>query len=303
MIESSRETLRTSDGYEHQITCWHPEGTPRALLVALHGVRSHAGWYVGSGRMLAEAGIEVRMPDRRGSGANRADRGHAPSCGRLIADVLDVVETLRGRWSGRPLILSGISWGGKLAIAAAASRPDRVDGLALLCPGVEPRVGVPIAERLRIGLAFALRLRTRFPIPLSDPALFTADPDKQRFIEQDRDGLRDATADLLVASHVLDRVVRRAPPKVTMPCLLMLAEHDRIVNNDRTRAYFDRLAGADRTILEYLGAHHTLEFEPGPRTPRRGPRLLDRPPMAGPGASLKPIAHSGSGGTPLADLP
>ena len=264
MIESSRETFRTSDGYEHQIRCWQPEGPPRALLVALHGVRSHAGWYSGSGRILAEAGIEVRMPDRRGSGANRVDRGHAPSCDRLIADVLEVAEALRRRRPGRPLILSGISWGGKLALAAAAARPEQIEGLALLCPGVEPRVGVPAVERLRIGLAYALRRRTRFPIPLSDPALFTADPEWQRFIEDDRDGLRFATADLLVASRVLDRVVRRAPPRVTMPCLLMLAEHDRIVNNDRTRAYFKRLASVDRTILEYPGAHHTLEFEADP---------------------------------------
>ena len=264
MIEANRGSFRTSDGYEHRMTTWRAEGPPRALLFALHGVRSHAGWYGGFGRTLAEAGIEVQMPDRRGSGANRVDRGHAPSCRRLVADVIEQVEDVRESNPGRPMILAGISWGGKLTIAAAAERPDLVDGLALLCPGVEPRVGVPLGDRLRIGLTFLSRRRTRFPIPLSDPALFTANPEAQRFIEQDRDGLRYATADLLVASRVLDRAVRRAPGRVRAPCLLMLAEHDRIVDNARTRAYFGKIASDDREIVEYPGAHHTLEFEPDP---------------------------------------
>jgi alpha-beta hydrolase superfamily lysophospholipase len=46
--------------------------------------------------------------------------------------------------------------------------------------------------------------------------------------------------------------------------LLLLAEHDRIINNDATRRYVERFATQDREIIEYQGAHHTLEFEPEP---------------------------------------
>ncbi len=44
----------------------------------------------------------------------------------------------------------------------------------------------------------------------------------------------------------------------------LLAEHDRIVHNARTRAYVERFATPDKQIIEYPGAHHTLEFEPNP---------------------------------------
>ena len=44
----------------------------------------------------------------------------------------------------------------------------------------------------------------------------------------------------------------------------MLAGRDRIVDNDRTRAFVARLASADTTTIEYPEAHHTLEFEPDP---------------------------------------
>jgi len=49
-----------------------------------------------------------------------------------------------------------------------------------------------------------------------------------------------------------------------VPVLLMLAGEDRIIDNGRTRRYLERFATADKTIIEYPEAHHTLEFEPDP---------------------------------------
>ena len=45
---------------------------------------------------------------------------------------------------------------------------------------------------------------------------------------------------------------------------MLLASEDRIVNNKLTRLYVERIASQDKTVLEYAGAHHTLEFEPDP---------------------------------------
>jgi alpha-beta hydrolase superfamily lysophospholipase len=45
---------------------------------------------------------------------------------------------------------------------------------------------------------------------------------------------------------------------------LLLAEHDCIIENERTSAFVRRLAWPSRTITVYDGAHHTLEFEPNP---------------------------------------
>ena len=47
-----------------------------------------------------------------------------------------------------------------------------------------------------------------------------------------------------------------------MPVLLLLAGRDRIIDNDRTRRFVNRFASADKEVIEYPEAHHTLEFEP-----------------------------------------
>ncbi len=134
----------------------------------------------------------------------------------------------------------------------------------MICPGLHPRVGVSRSERLRITLAYFTNRRKTFPIPLSDPALFTDSHAGQEFIANDPLGLRAATAGLLAASTFIDRVVKRMPLRIHQPALLMLAGHDRIVDNELTLAYFNRLASADRQVIEYPEGHHTLEFDPDP---------------------------------------
>ncbi len=144
----------------------------------------------------------------------------------------------------------------------AARRPDLVDALALICPGLEPQVGVTFGEKVRIARAVFTNRRKTFPIPLADPALFTDDPGGQEFIRNDPLGLRQATAGLLLASFLIDRRIKRAPGKLRRPTLLMLGGRDRIVDNDRTRRYFERIAATDRTVIEYPEGCHTLEFDP-----------------------------------------
>jgi alpha-beta hydrolase superfamily lysophospholipase len=253
-----------SDGYPIHVAVWPAVGTVRGRVVVLHGVQSHCGWYGGLGQRLSAAGYEVHMPDRRGSGHNTRDRGDTPSSRRLIDDVAEKLDELRRRDPRVPQTLAGISWGGKLVVATATRYPERVDALALICPGLSPRVGVSLRERLRIAWCWFFAPRSVFPIPLGDPALFTASREGREFIAADPLGLYAGTARLMAASMFLDRAVRRGLTRVQQPALLMLAGEDRIIDNVRTRESFEALGSARKTIIEYPEAHHTLEFEPDP---------------------------------------
>ncbi len=264
MIEPSYGVRAASDGYALHTTTWPTEGPPRGRVVVLHGVQSHGGWYHNLGRTLAARGYETTFPDRRGSGKNEVDRGHARSSGRLLDDVAGTLRTLRESGPALPIALAGISWGGKLAVIAAAKQPGLVDALALICPGLHPRVDVGRRERLRIALAFFTNRRKRFPIPLADPALFTDNPQARAFIASDPLSLRSATAALLAASRFIDAGVASARGKVRQPALLMLAGHDRIVDNARTLAYFEGIGSTQPRVIEYPEGHHTMEFDPDP---------------------------------------
>jgi alpha-beta hydrolase superfamily lysophospholipase len=257
------ESHTAGDGYVWKSRRYLPAGRARAEVVCVHGIQSHAGWYEHSCREMARAGYAVSFFDRRGSGMNERARGDAPSFRRLLADIAEALRPLRE--ARKTVHLLGISWGGKPATALQRRHPGLTDGLILLCPGFCPVVGPSFRERLAILWARLTRPTRLFPVPLNDPQLFTATPRWQQFICDDPLGLRQATARLLLESARLDGYLNFVPKYVRVPVLLLLAEHDRIIDNARTRRYVEKFAGSDSTVVELPGTHHTLEFEPDPR--------------------------------------
>jgi alpha-beta hydrolase superfamily lysophospholipase len=298
-------TFTTSDGYRCHYRRYVPsaEGAiiPRAHVVCIHGIQSHAGWYEHSCTRLSQAGYLVSFLDRRGAGLNEQDRGDTPSYRRLVDDIAEFLEIdgdgesakekgvvtlplsrsptlplslpptlplsqsqISSSSSRLPVFLLAISWGGKLAVAFQGLHPGQVDGLVLLCPGFYPRVGPSLGERLQIAWSRLVSPRRLFPVPLQDAELFTATPRWQQFIRDDPLSLRLATARFFAASVFLDRALRSLPKQVHVPVLLLLAGKDRVIDNHLTRCYVDQFATGDKEIIEYPEAAHTLEFEADP---------------------------------------
>jgi alpha-beta hydrolase superfamily lysophospholipase len=258
------ETFTAGDGYAWRYRRYTPDGPAAAQVVFLHGIQSHGGWYEHSCERLRQAGFAVSFLDRRGSGRNDRDRGDAPGFRRLLDDVAEYLLWLRGSTAGKKVVLAGISWGGKTATALQRRHPGLVDGLALLCPGFFAMVRPPFGQRLAIVWARLVNPRRLFPVPLSDPELFTANPRWLQFLRDDPLSVRQATARLLIESVRLDGYLRFVPRFVTVPVLVLLAGQERIIRNEPTRRYVERFAGTDKMVIEYPEAHHTLEFEPDP---------------------------------------
>lgn len=257
-----------SDGYEFQYRHWRAKTLrPRGYVVALHGIQSHSGWYTYSSDRLAEAGYDVRFLDRRGSGLNEAARGHAPHWERLVNDVAQFLISVRDERNrlmpSAPVVLLAVSWGGKLAAAAAVRRPELVDALALLYPGIRPRIRPGWWQRLLLRLAEFQDFKYGLArVPLNDPELFTSDRNWQQFIRDDPRALHRVTWGFLVANGRLERIAAAAPPRLRMPLLLMLAGRDRIIDTPAMRRFFQEVASPRKTLVEYPEAAHTLEFEP-----------------------------------------
>jgi len=281
MLQPADRTYKTTDGTELPMRVWAVcpgnggpgmpprEAAPpraRAAVVYLHGIQSHSGWYEASSRLLAERGAAVYQVERRGSGIDRLhERGHVDRAETWLADVAAAADLARRETGVASVHLLGVSWGGKLALACAAHRPDLYRSLILAAPGLCPRVDPTLAVKIRVGQCLLVgRPLARFPIPLGDPRLFTENPERVRFIAEDPLSLHDLTARFMYESRRLDGLARSAAPAVRLPVFLALAGKDRIIDNAATRALVEAMPSVCRRIAEYPGACHTLEFEPAP---------------------------------------
>ncbi len=267
MSEPAIREFTASDGCRIRFRHW-PAIEPRGIVIALHGIQSHSGWYKYSSRRMAEAGFDVWFMDRRGSGRNGFQRGHTIHAMRLIHDVRALTQLARHEHQQQsgvalPLTLMGISWGGKLAAAAAGLFPAEFDRLALLYPGLVPRIRPTWWQTFKLNIARKFDIiRRDIPIPLRDPALFTNSPEWQKFIADDPLVLQTVSSSFLNAGRELDRIVRTHATLIRQPTLLMLAGNDEIIDNRRTWALLAKLPARRLAKLVYPDACHTLEFEP-----------------------------------------
>lgn len=213
MVEMESIRLRYADSYLAHARLWLPQKLRGAVLY-LHGIQSHGLWFETSAGRLAQAGYAVLLPDRRGSGRNEVERGHARSVWRLLRDATEGMDELHIRTGLHRFHVVGVSWGGKLALGLYRYVPTRVASLTLIAPGLFPKVDIPLTHKLRVGWSAITNRRATFDIPLQDPELFTANAARQAFIRDDRLALRKVTAAFLMASRKLDRYAQEAGLKV-----------------------------------------------------------------------------------------
>ena len=263
MAKYEEISVRLPDGYEAYARYWAGLNLHGAVLYH-HGIQSHCGWYETSAARLADAGYAVLQIDRRGSGRNSPDRGHAESAEQIIEDSLAARDELR-RLSGlEDYHVVGVSWGGKLAVAAYVLDPSGMRSLSLVTPGLFPKIGVSGSEMAKIGFAMLYQPRQFFDIPLNDPDLFTTVPRWQEFFRNDALTLRQCTAGFYLASRRMDRIVAKLPAARPVPIHLFVAGDERIIDNDKTTTFIRELHWPKCRITTYPTARHSLEFEGNP---------------------------------------
>jgi alpha-beta hydrolase superfamily lysophospholipase len=250
----------TPDGSRLNYRLWSsPEAG--AAAVYLHGIAGHSLWFSAAASRLAEAGIVVYGPDRRGSGLNThlAD-GQLKSYQTVLADVRHFVELARAEHPGRRVFLIAGCWGAKAGTVFVAREPNAVDGLALVAPALSVRVTLPPRHLLGVALSLLLRPSRRFPIPLR-PEQYTENERFRAFVAADPQRLLSATARFFFETNRLDRLSAAAPSSIRVPVLVLLGARDAIVRLEGMQAWYERLAAADKMLRIYPDFAHILEFE------------------------------------------
>jgi acylglycerol lipase len=241
-----------------------PEAIKDAVFLYLHGIESHAAWFRDAAELLKRAGYPVYCLDRRGSGLNRENRGHrsghVPRGVDLLDDLHAWIRHLRMRHPTHPLFLTGLSWGGKYALAYDLLHPGVIDGLVLITPGIKPKIGLGFGQKLAVFRDAIISPRRQHRVPIR-PEMFTDTPKHLDFIRNDPLRLPSVSARFLWQSRRMDRLLDRDDGSNRAPVLLFLAGKDRIIDNEATRRFFARRPGRGVKILEYADQTHSIQLD------------------------------------------
>ncbi len=118
-------------------------GQPKAVILCLHGIQTHAAWFGPLGEEMRQHGFTVIAVDRRGSGLHKCapyTEGYTNGSGELLGDLEVQIKAARLEAKGAPVYLVGTSWGSNLAGAYVAdTKRSQPDGLIQLVPATVVR--------------------------------------------------------------------------------------------------------------------------------------------------------------------
>ncbi|MGD0122022.1 MAG: lysophospholipase [Candidatus Limnocylindrales bacterium] len=140
------------DGTALHLRHWPASGQAWATVLIVHGIGEHSGRYERTGRLMAEAGLDVHAFDLRGHGLSGGRRVYVRHWDDFLDDVEAQLATLRR--PGLRLVLFGHSMGALIALNYACSDRPKPDLLVLSAPPLQAavprwqRVLAPILSRV-----------------------------------------------------------------------------------------------------------------------------------------------------------
>ncbi len=245
------------DGARLPFRVWQPDGPPRAIVLALHGMNDSRDAWEYPAPDFAAAGFAVYAPDQRGFGATAA-RGYWPGTAGLVADARAMAAILRARYPDTKLILMGESMGAAvLMVAATSAEPPTADGYVLVAPAVWGRAKMNVL--LRASLWLATRTVPGWRPSGQGLVRIVASDNREALIRLSTDPLtiHGTRVDAIGGLVDLMDAALAAAPQFQAPALFLYGGHDRLVPPQATEATWRALpAGPLRAF--YPDGYHLL---------------------------------------------
>jgi len=260
----SEDLLPMADGVKIFFRAWRSPEADAPVVVFLHGLGAHTGWFIDFGNALNARGLSVYMDDHRGFGRAEGPRGHVADAKVYPRDVLAFLGEVRQRQPGAPLFLVGHSMGGIFATYATTSREATdahlVRGLVLINPWIKDVVKVPMMKVVP-GIVAGM-FGSAKPLALNaNTRIMTTSPEATTLLNADTYWVRNQSRAFLYQVTRLRQGMPKLASDVRMPALVIQCDGDTTLSQPATRAFYDKLASADKTYKTYPGFAHDFEFE------------------------------------------
>lgn len=243
------------------------EMPPRAVVVCIHGLGLHSGYYEALGKALSARNISVVAMDVRGFGEWADTRLNTNvEINDAVDDAVALVHAIRKLNPGVPIFLLGESMGGAIALRAALT----ADVAGVIS-------SVPAADRYN---AMATKMRVAWHVILAGNSDYNVKRDVVDKVsrneavreawETDRLAkLKFAPTQLINFQRFMKHNVEQAK-LLKLPVLITQGDRDELVKADSTIKLF-RAIGSEQKDLLLIGPAEHLIFEAG----QFSPLLLD----------------------------
>ncbi len=257
-IKTATDILKTSDGCNIFIRSWVTD-SPGILLI-LHGLGAHSGWFIDMGNKLAAHGMTVYAMDHRGFGRSGGLPGHIENYHTYVEDINFIVTTMRKRHPEAAIHILGHSMGGIFASHFAAKYQNMLTSVLFLNPWIQDTSQTPVLTTLRILVGGIFKSHHYWQV-VGGSEVMTTNPEAIQLLRTDTYWCRKQTASFLFQIFLMRSAALKNAKLITKPGLVMQAEADKSVVSEASHNLYEKLVSNDKMWKIFPGYAHDSEFE------------------------------------------
>lgn len=252
MNESSFEGI---GGLKIFTRAWRPTGTPRAIIVIVHGFNSHSGYYRWVAEQFVAHGLAVYALDLRGRGQSEGERFYVEKFADYVNDVATFVALAKAQEPGLPVFMLGHSAGGVVACIYTLEHQTELAGL--ICESFAHEVPAPdFALAVLKGVS---HIAPHAHVLKLNNADFSRDPNVVEAMNKDPFIAGESQPAETIAEMVrADERLKQEFPLITLPVLILHGTHDKAAKPSGSQHFYNRAGSTDKTLKLYEGHFHDL---------------------------------------------
>ena len=246
------------DGHRIFLRSWITN-SPTVLLI-VHGLGAHSGWFIDMGNQLAQSGITTYAMDLRGFGRSAGVRGHIEDYRILAKDVVFILKTIHEEHPEASVFLLGHSMGGAIAAHVAARHGQLLSGVLFLNMWIREQLNISSLTALSIFTGGLLKSQRLWGTGDATEAMST-NPEAVRMLKADPYWQKERTVTFLLQTLYMRRAIPALARHITIPALFLQAEADASVVATENHKWFRSLASQQKSWKSYPGYEHDSEFQ------------------------------------------
>ncbi|MEJ2276279.1 MAG: lysophospholipase [Candidatus Lokiarchaeota archaeon] len=245
---------------------WIPDsGISKAIIITLHGWATHSDRLKNVADYFTEKGYGIYSFDLRGHWRNTGEiPGHIESLDNIQKDVVLFRDLIKKEYTDKQIFIMGHSFGGLISLIYAIQHPG-IPGVLVSSPMLGLSLDLSVTQK--VGKIFAGPFAKINPTKVIDMKI------QQNLLTSDLRILREHIAD----KHKLEQITAKTysemkdamkwaidnASKLTCPLFIMQAGMEKVVDKIKTKEFFERVKGRDKSYKEYDGFLHELWNEKG----------------------------------------
>jgi alpha-beta hydrolase superfamily lysophospholipase len=239
-----------------------PTGSPKAVLLIVHGLAEHFGRYASVADHFVSGGYAVYGFDQRGHGWSEGLRGYVERFSHYTDDLQTFFGMVRVNHPGEKIFLIGHSVGGMIALAYCIDHQNEIDGLILSGATIGPGNSLS-ATKIRLARLLS-SITPKLGVNVIDSSAISQDQAVVEAYKRDPLAYRGKIRARLGAELI--RAMQDLPDQMSriwLPVLVMSGSADRPSNPEGSRLVYERVSSKDKTLRIYDGFFHEILNEPG----------------------------------------